>query len=129
MIAYYTLSDRRERLVIQGNSPVFTEALTRREKYPVSEKSKILDELYSVIVDRKDNPREGSYTNYLFDKGIDKILKKIGEETAEVIIGSKNEGNTEVIYESADLLYHLMVLFVEKGITLDEIYDELQKRR
>jgi len=95
----------------------------------VSEKSKILDELYSVIVDRKENPREGSYTNYLFDKGIDKILKKIGEETAEVIIGSKNEGNTEVIYESADLLYHLMVLCVEKGITLDEIYDELQKRR
>ena len=95
----------------------------------MSDKSKILDELYSVITDRKENPREGSYTNYLFEKGIDKILKKIGEETSEVIIGSKNEGKEEVIYESADLLYHLMVLFVEKGITLDEIYDELQKRR
>jgi len=95
----------------------------------MSEKSKILDELYSVITDRKENPREGSYTNYLFEKGIDKILKKIGEETSEVIIGSKNDGKEEVIYESADLLYHLMVLFVEKGITLDEIYDELQKRR
>ncbi len=95
----------------------------------MSEKSKILDELYSVIVDRKENPREGSYTNYLFEKGIDKILKKVGEETAEVIIGSKNDGKEEVIYESADLLYHLMVLFVEKGITLDEIFDELQKRR
>jgi phosphoribosyl-ATP pyrophosphohydrolase/phosphoribosyl-AMP cyclohydrolase len=95
----------------------------------MSEKSKILDELYEVIADRKKNPREGSYTNYLFDKGIDKILKKIGEETSEVIIGSKNEGKDEVIYESADLLYHLMVLFVEKGITLDELYDELKKRR
>ncbi|MBN1624171.1 MAG: phosphoribosyl-ATP diphosphatase [Clostridia bacterium] len=95
----------------------------------MSEKSKILNELYEVIADRKKNPREGSYTNYLFDKGIDKILKKIGEETSEVIIGSKNEGKDEVIYESADLLYHLMVLFVEKGITLDELYDELQKRR
>lgn len=95
----------------------------------MSEKSKILDELYDVIADRKVNPTEGSYTNYLFEKGIDKILKKIGEETSEVIIGSKNEGKDEVIYEAADLIYHLMVLFVEKGITLDDIYDELQKRR
>lgn len=95
----------------------------------MSENSKILDELYSVIIDRKQNPKEGSYTNYLFDKGIDKILKKVGEETAEVIIGAKNEGKDELLYESADLIYHLMVLFVEKGITLDELYTELQKRR
>ena len=95
----------------------------------MSEKTKILDELYEVIVDRKENPKEGSYTNYLFDKGIDKILKKIGEETSEVIIGSKNGNKDEIVYESADLIYHLMVLFVEKGITLDDIYGELQKRR
>ena len=95
----------------------------------MSEKTKILDELYEVIVDRKESPKEGSYTNYLFDKGIDKILKKIGEETSEVIIGSKNGNKDEIVYESVDLIYHLMVLFVEKGITLDDIYGELQKRR
>lgn len=95
----------------------------------MTDKHKILDELYSVITDRKENPKEGSYTNYLFDKGIDKILKKVGEETAEVIIAAKNQSKDETIYESADLLYHLMVLFVETGITLDDIYNELQKRR
>lgn len=95
----------------------------------MTEKQKILDELYSVITDRKENPKEGSYTNYLFEKGIDKILKKVGEETSEVIIAAKNHSKDETIYESADLLYHLMVLFVETGITLDDIYTELQKRR
>ncbi|MBN2558277.1 MAG: phosphoribosyl-ATP diphosphatase [Clostridia bacterium] len=95
----------------------------------MSEKQNILDELYAVICERKENPREGSYTNYLFDKGIDKILKKVGEESAEVIIASKNDRNDEIVYESADLIYHLMVLFVEKGITLDDIFDELRKRR
>lgn len=95
----------------------------------MTDKQKILDELYSVITDRKDNPKEGSYTNYLFEKGIDKILKKVGEETSEVIIAAKNKSKDEIIYESADLLYHLMVLFVETEITLDDIYSELQKRR
>jgi len=95
----------------------------------MSEKQKILDELYSVISDRKENPKEGSYTNYLFEKGIDKILKKIGEESAEVIIAAKNQSKAETIYESADLIYHLMVLMVDMGITLDEIYEELQNRR
>lgn len=95
----------------------------------MSEKQKILDEVYAVIYDRKENPKEGSYTNYLFDKGVDKILKKIGEESAEVIIAAKNNSKNEIIYESADLIYHLMVLLVESNITLDEIYDELYKRR
>lgn len=95
----------------------------------MSEKSKILDELYSVIADRKANPEEGSYTNYLFDKGVDKILKKIGEESSEVIIGAKNSSRDEVIYESSDLIYHLMVLLVEMGISLDDIFSELEKRR
>ena len=64
----------------------------------------------------------------MFDKGLDKILKKIGEETAEVIIGGKNEGNGEVIYEISDLMYHLMVLMVEKGVTWNDIYAELDRR-
>lgn len=89
----------------------------------------ILDELYEVIVDRRDNPREGSYTNYLFDKGLDKICKKIGEESAEVIIAAKNNSRPELTYEAADLLYHLSVLLVEQGITLEDIYEELKNRR
>ncbi len=91
--------------------------------------AEILDELYRVIVDRRQNPKEGSYTNYLFDKGIDKILKKLGEEAAETIIAAKNRAPGEVIYETADLLYHLFVLLVEQGISLDDIYNELRRRR
>ncbi|MDD3866008.1 MAG: phosphoribosyl-ATP diphosphatase [Clostridia bacterium] len=89
----------------------------------------ILDELYAVISDRRSNPREGSYTNYLFDKGVDKICKKIGEESAEVIIAAKNRSRDEVTYEVADLLYHVSVLLVEQEVTLDDIYQELKKRR
>ncbi len=89
----------------------------------------ILDELYTVISDRRSNPREGSYTNYLFDKGVDKICKKIGEESAEVIIAAKNRSRDEVTYEVADLLYHVSVLLVEQEVTLDDIYQELKKRR
>lgn len=92
-------------------------------------KSAILNEVYDVIVDRTVNPREGSYTNYLFSKGLDKMLKKVGEEASEVIIAAKNNSNDETKYEIADLLYHVMVLMVERGIKLDDIYDELKKRR
>ena len=95
----------------------------------MNDKQKILDELYDVITDRKSNPKEGSYTCYLFDKGIDKILKKVGEESAEVIIAAKNQNKGETVYEAADLIYHLMVLKVEMEISLDDIYLELQKRR
>ncbi len=87
----------------------------------------MLNDLYAEILDRKNNPKEGSYTNYLFDKGLDKILKKVGEEAAEVIIAAKNN-NQELIYESADLLYHLLVLMVEKDITLEELKTELDTR-
>ncbi len=90
---------------------------------------KILDELYDVVLDRQANPKEGSYTNYLLNKGIDKICKKVGEESAEVIIAAKNKSKEEVIYEASDLLYHLNVLLVEQGVTLDDIYEELKKRR
>jgi phosphoribosyl-ATP pyrophosphohydrolase/phosphoribosyl-AMP cyclohydrolase len=89
----------------------------------------ILKELYEVISDRKKNPKEGSYTNYLFDKGIDKICKKIGEEAAEVIIAAKNNAPGEIIYEIADLYYHLFVLMVHSGVKPEDIYNELKKRR
>ena len=89
----------------------------------------ILDELYAVILDRKQNPKEGSYTNYLFDKGIDKILKKVGEESAEVIIASKNPDKGELRYEAADLLYHLLVLLAERDMVPEEIFEELASRR
>ncbi|TDT71465.1 phosphoribosyl-ATP pyrophosphatase /phosphoribosyl-AMP cyclohydrolase [Hypnocyclicus thermotrophus] len=87
-----------------------------------------LDILYNVIEDRKNNPKEGSYTNYLFDKGLDKILKKVGEENAEVIIASKNEDISELKYEIADLVYHTLVLMIEKGIKIQDIKEELSKR-
>lgn len=88
----------------------------------------ILEDVYKVVVNRKEHPKEGSYTNYLLDKGIDKILKKVGEETSEVIIGAKNPGTGEIRYEIADLLYHLSVLMVDKGLTWGEVYDELASR-
>lgn len=89
----------------------------------------VFREVYEVILDRKINPKEGSYTNYLFDKGLDKILKKVGEEASEVIIGAKNLNRDEIQYEIADLLYHLMVLMVHQGLTWEDISQELEKRR
>jgi len=88
----------------------------------------ILNKLYETIKDRRDNPIDGSYTNYLFDKGIDKILKKVGEENAETIIAAKNNSKEELIYEASDLVYHLMVLFVHQNVSLEDIYRELEKR-
>lgn len=86
-----------------------------------------ITDLYKVILDRKENPIEGSYTNYLFKEGMDKILKKVGEESAEVIIGAKNN-REELIYESSDLIYHLLVLLVNQKVSLGDIYEELTKR-
>lgn len=88
----------------------------------------ILNRLYNQIIDRRDNPKEGSYTNYLFDKGLDKILKKVGEETSEVIIGAKNKNKDELVYEMCDLIYHSMVLMVSEGVTMDDLKTELIKR-
>ena len=87
-----------------------------------------MDSLYEMLVGRKVNKPEGSYTTYLFEKGIDKILKKIGEECTEVIIASKAEDRAETIYEIADLAYHVMVMMVEQGISLDDIRKELAGR-
>ena len=96
--------------------------------YTEKNPAKIFDDLYKVIEDRKENPKEGSYTNYLFDKGLDKILKKVGEEAVEIVIASKNEEAKEIKYEIADFLYHLSVLMVEKGVTWNEVCDELANR-
>ncbi|MDD2394062.1 MAG: phosphoribosyl-ATP diphosphatase [Eubacteriales bacterium] len=89
----------------------------------------IMDELYEVVIDRINNPKEGSYTNYLIEKGVDKIAKKVGEEAVEVVIAAKNERRSDTVAEVSDLLYHLTVLLVQQGISLDEIYDELKTRR
>ena len=87
-----------------------------------------VDALYEMLVGRKTNPKEGSYTTYLFEKGIDKILKKVGEECTEVIVAGKGDDKEETIFEIADLAYHIMVLMVQMGITPADIAAELAKR-
>ena len=84
--------------------------------------------LYNLIAGRKTSPKEGSYTTYLFEKGLDKILKKVGEECTEVIIGGRKEDKEETVYEIADLTYHVMVLMVQMGITVEDIAREVEKR-
>ena len=83
----------------------------------------------ATVIDRKNNPEDGSYTNYLFDKGEDKILKKVGEEAAEVVIAGKNRSKEEIAYETADLMYHLTVMLVDNGMTWEEIYAEIKRRK
>ncbi len=110
-----------------GHYSCFFESLYGKDEF--SGGYGIIDELFAVIEDRRDNPKEGSYTNYLFDKGIDKICKKVGEEAAEIIIAAKNAAPDEIRYESADFLYHLLVLLCERGLTPAEVFAELEKRR
>lgn len=86
---------------------------------------KVFENVYNVIIDRKLHPKEGSYTNYLFDKGIDKILKKVGEEATEIVIAAKNPNPEEIKYEISDFLYHVMVLMAERGVTWEDITREL----
>ncbi len=99
--------------------------------YPLLEKEETsfsYERLMALLKQRKENPKEGSYTSYLFDKGLDKILKKIGEEATEVIIAGKAQDRKETIYEIADLAYHVMVLMVQSGISLEDITNELSLR-
>lgn len=110
-----------------GNRSCFFTHLVEKE-YKESNPLKVFEDVYSVILDRKANPKEGSYTNYLFDKGIDKILKKCGEEATEIIIAAKNPDPEEIKYEISDFLYHVMVLMAEKGISWEEITRELANR-
>ncbi len=95
----------------------------------IQKKDEILKDLYLLIKERRLNPIKDSYTCYLFEKGLDKILKKVGEETSEVIIGAKNNDKEELVYEISDLVYHLLVLMVNEGIQVDEIKMELSKRK
>ncbi|UQS85932.1 phosphoribosyl-ATP diphosphatase (plasmid) [Nicoliella spurrieriana] len=87
-----------------------------------------LEQLYEMVKQRKQEPVKGSYTDYLFTKGLDKILKKVGEETTEVIVAAKNNDPKELQYETADMLYHLMVLLVESGVSFEQIKVELGSR-
>ncbi|OUN24239.1 phosphoribosyl-ATP diphosphatase [Pseudoflavonifractor sp. An85] len=87
-----------------------------------------MQKLYSVVLDRKEHPQEGSYTCYLFDKGLDKILKKVGEECSETIIAAKNGVKEETVGEISDLIYHLMVMMAQQGIPLEDVMAELDRR-
>ncbi len=94
-----------------------------------SESTHILQELYAIIEERRNNPGEDSYTNYLLSTGLDKILKKIGEESSEIIIAAKGDDKDELIYEISDLVYHLLVLMAHENVSIEEIKDELKTRR
>ncbi|KAL3950325.1 phosphoribosyl-ATP diphosphatase [Lentilactobacillus hilgardii] len=87
-----------------------------------------LDDLYQLILERKNNPEKGSYTDYLFTKGLDKILKKVDEEATEVVVAAKNDSDPDFILEVADLAYHVEVLMAERGITTTQIKEELASR-
>ena len=110
-----------------GADTCFFNNLVKKE-YDDINPMKVFEDVFNVILDRKENPKEGSYTNYLFDKGIDKILKKVGEEATEIVIAAKNPDPQEVKYEISDFLYHVMVLMAEKGVNWKEITKELSRR-
>lgn len=95
----------------------------------MSTQTDILDELFAVILDRRAHPRPGSYTAYLLEQGEDEILKKVGEEAVEVLLAAKGQGDARLISEIADLLYHTLVLLASRGLSLDDIRRELEKRR
>ncbi len=111
-----------------GNRSCFYTPLVEKE-YDDTNPLTVFQDVYNVIMDRKEHPKEGSYTNYLFEKGIDKILKKVGEEATEVVIAAKNPDKDELKYEISDLLYHLMVLMAERDTTWTEVIRELAERR
>ncbi len=110
-----------------GNNTCFFQPLAGMD-YDENNPLQIFENVYDTIVDRKAHPKEGSYTNYLFDKGIDKILKKVGEEATEIVIAAKNPNPEEIKYELSDFLYHAIVLMVEKGIRWEDIVGELADR-
>ncbi len=110
-----------------GNTSCFFRTLAEKE-HKETNPLKVFEDVFAVIQDRKIHPKEGSYTNYLLDKGIDKILKKVGEEATEIVIAAKNPDPEEIKYEISDFLYHVMVLMAVKGITWEEITKELANR-
>ena len=110
-----------------GNPTCFFQPIVGTD-YDETNPLQVFESVYATIQNRREHPKEGSYTNYLFDKGIDKILKKVGEEATEIIIAAKNPNPEEIKYEMADFLYHAMVLMVERGISWDDIVRELADR-
>lgn len=110
-----------------GSHSCFFNKIMEKE-YEETNPLKVFEQVFAVIQDRKIHPKDGSYTNYLFDKGIDKILKKLGEEATEIVIAAKNPNANEIKYEISDFLYHMMVLMVEKDVTWEEITAELARR-
>ena len=111
-----------------GARSCFFNKVASKEYEETGNPLQVFQDVYDVILDRKVHPKEGSYTNYLFDKGIDKILKKLGEEATEIVIAAKNPNTNEIKYEISDFLYHLMVLMAEKEISWEEITTELANR-
>ena len=120
-------------VVVEKDGPAChtgTDSCFTKEVWQSEDKSEFsLEGLYGLLKGRKENLPEGSYTTYLFEKGIDKILKKVGEETTEVIVAAKGDDKKETIYEIADLAYHVMVLMVEMGISTEDIHRELASRQ
>ncbi len=110
-----------------GNRSCFYTTIVGAD-YDAKNPLQVFESVYNTIVDRREHPKEGSYTNYLFDKGIDKILKKVGEEATEIVIAAKNPNPEEIKYEISDFLYHAMVLMVERGVTWEDITNELADR-
>lgn len=119
-------------VVVEPDGPACHKGTVSCFEYPVYESDSrhefSYEQLFELIQGRKTEKKEGSYTTYLFEKGLDKILKKVGEESTEVIIAAKAEDKKETIYEIADLAYHVMVLMIEAGISLEDIHKELASR-
>ncbi len=111
-----------------GARSCFFNEITKKDYGESGNPLQVFEQVFDVIKDRKVHPKEGSYTNYLFDKGIDKILKKLGEEATEIVIAAKNPNTNEIKYEISDFLYHMMVLMAEKEVTWEEITTELANR-
>ena len=107
-----------------GTESCFSEVIFEGDEPPAFQ----YEDLMEMLRGRRDNPKEGSYTTYLFEKGLDKMLKKVGEETTEVIIAAKDRDRANTIYEIGDLMYHIMVLMLEAGISLDDVKREMASR-
>ncbi len=110
-----------------GNPSCFFNTIVKKE-YVEKNPQKVFEEVYAIIMDRKANPKEGSYTTYLFEKGIDKILKKIGEESTEMVIAAKNGVKEETVGEICDLIYHTLVMMVDQDITIEDVEEVLRQR-
>lgn len=113
----------------RGDKRMSEKSFNPEDVYGSQDSPDVLTQVFDVITDRKAHPKQGSYTTYLFTEGINKILKKVGEESAEVIIAAKDPEDDPLIYESADLIYHLLVLLAERGIHPEQVLGELAKRR